>query len=150
MSNTNVEQPWPKPSTARIALFIFVLATMMNFLDKGVFGLMVESIKHDFNLTDVQLGILMGPAGIAFYLIVGIPLARLVDIYPRNIILSIGVVITSGLTAVGGLVQTYGQLFASRMFVGMGGSAHAPGTYSMMADFFPPKKLPLSPFSPST
>ena len=28
------------------------------------------------------------------------------------------------------------------MLVGVGGSAHAPGTYSMMADLFPPRRLP--------
>ena len=78
---------------------------MMNFLDRGVFMLMVESIKHDFELTDVQLGLLLGPAVIIFYVVVGIPLARLVDIYPRKYVLAGGVAITSGLTAVGGLVQ---------------------------------------------
>ena len=135
-------QPWPKPVVAWSALFIFTLATMMNFLDRGVFSLMIESIKHDFALTDIQVGLLLGPAGVLFYLFVGVPIARLVDIYARNKILAIGLCITSGLTAVGGLVQGYGQLFASRMFVGVGGSAHAPGVYSMLADFFPPKKLP--------
>ena len=127
---------------AWFAVFIFVLATMMNFLDRGVFMLMVESIKIDYELTDIELGLLMGPAGIIFYVFVGIPLARLVDIYPRNIILSIGLVITSGFTALGGLVQNYGQLFSTRMLVGVGGSAHAPGVYSMLADLFPPKRLP--------
>jgi MFS family permease len=136
------EQAWPRRRTAWIALGVLVLATMMNFMDRGVFMLMVESIKHDFELTDVQLGLLLGPAGIIFYVLVGIPLARLVDIYQRNVILSIGVMLTSGLTAVGGIVQSYVQLFASRMFVGMGGSAHAPGCYSMLADYFPPQRLP--------
>jgi len=99
------DTPWPSPVAAWSALTVLVLATMMNFLDRGVFMLMVESIKHDFELTDVQLGLLLGPAGIIFYVVVGIPLARLVDIYPRKYVLAGGVAITSGLTAVGGLVQ---------------------------------------------
>ncbi|MGE5721538.1 MAG: MFS transporter [Sphingomonadales bacterium] len=135
-------QPWPRPAVAWYALSLFVLATMMNFMDRGVFTLMIEMIKKDFQLTDVQLGLLLGPAGVLFYLLVGIPLARLVDIYPRNIILAAGLVITNGITALGGIVQNYGQLFGSRMMVGVGGSAHAPGVYSMMADYFPPKRLP--------
>ena len=28
------------------------------------------------------------------------------------------------------------------MLVGAGGSAHAPGSYSMLADYFPPARLP--------
>ena len=135
-------QPWPKPRLAWYALILFSLATMMNFFDKSVFGLMIEYIKRDFQLTDIQIGLLLGPAGILFYLVVGVPLARLIDIYPRNIILSLGLIVTSGMSAIGGVVQGYGQLFLSRTFAGVGGSAHAPGTYSMMADYFPPKKLP--------
>ncbi|WP_349356540.1 MFS transporter [Sphingosinicella terrae] len=117
------------------------MATMMNFFDVAVFQLTAELIKRDFGLTDAQLGLLLGPAGIMFYLVVGIPLARLVDIYRRTTVLGCGLLVTSGMTAAGGVVQSYGQFFASRMFVGVGGSAHAPGTYSMLADYFPPKRL---------
>src|SRR5690349_7055926 len=135
-------QPWPRPAHAWYALSLLVLTTMMNFFDVAVFGLMIEYIKRDFALSEVALRLLLGPAGILFYLVVGIPLARLVDIYSRNIILGIGLVITSGMTAVGGLTQSFAQLFMSRTFTGVGGSAHAPGTYSMMADLFPPERLP--------
>lgn len=134
--------PWPSRRLAWYATVLFTLATMMNFFDIAIFGLVVESIKRDFALTEVQLGLLLGPAGVLFYLFVGIPLARLVDIYRRTTILGIGLVITSGMTAVTGLVQSYGQLFFTRMCVGVGGSAHAPGTYSLLADYFPPQKLP--------
>ncbi len=135
-------QPWPSPRLAWYATVLFTLATMMNFFDIGIFGLMIQSIKEDLALTDMQLGMLLGPAGVLFYVFVGIPLARLVDIYRRTTILGIGLLITSGMTAVTGLIQTYGQLFFTRMCVGVGGSAHAPGTYSLLADFFPPQRLP--------
>jgi len=135
-------QGWPSTGLAWTALVLVTLATMMNFLDIAVFQLTAELIKRDFALNDFQLGLLLGPAGIVFYLLVGIPLARLVDIYPRNVILGIGLIVTSGMTAIGGLVQSFGQFFSSRMFAGVGGSAHAPGTYSILADYFPPKRLP--------
>ena len=115
---------------------------MMNFADIAVFQLMATSIKQDFALTDPQLGLLLGPAGILFYVVVGIPLARLVDIYRRTFILGLGLVVTSGMTAIGGLTQGFGQFFGSRMFVGVGGSAHGPGTYSLLADYVRPKWLP--------
>ena len=137
-----VTQGWPSTGLAWTALVLVTLATMMNFFDVAVFQLMAESIKRDYALNDYQLGLLLGPAGIFFYVIVGIPLARLVDIYPRNIVLGIGILVTSGMTAVGGLAQSFVQFFASRSFVGVGGSAHAPGTYSILSDYFPPKRLP--------
>lgn len=137
-------QPWPHAGLAWLALILVTLATMMNFADIAVFQLMAEPIKHDFALTDQQLGLLLGPAGILFYVVVGIPLARLVDIYRRTTILGLGLIVTSGMTLVGGLTQSFGQFFGSRTFVGVGGSAHGPGTYSLLADYVRPRWLPWS------
>ena len=136
------QQPWPSRAAAYYGLAVIILATMLNFFDAGVFGLMAQRIKVDFHLTDEELGFLIGPANVIFYVLVGIPMARLVDIYPRKIVLACGIAAIGGITALGGLAQSFKQLFSSRMLVGAGGSAHAPGAYSMLADYFPPLKLP--------
>lgn len=133
---------WPARSAAWYALIVIIVATMLNFLDAQVFGLMAQRIKNDFQLTDEQLGFLIGPANVIFYVLVGIPMARLVDRYSRKIVLACGIALIGGITALGGLAQNFTQLFSSRMLVGAGGSAHAPGAYSMLADYFPPARLP--------
>ena len=135
-------KPWPSRRAAYYALAVIILATMLNFFDAQVFGMMAQRIKIDLHLSDEQLGFLIGPANIIFYVLVGIPMARLVDIYPRKIVLACGVAAIGGITALGGLAQNFRQLFSSRMLVGAGGSAHAPGAYSMLADYFPPERLP--------
>jgi MFS family permease len=135
-------QAWPPRWAAYYGLTVIILATMLNFFDAQVFGMMAQRIKIDFQLSDEQVGFLIGPANIIFYVLVGIPLARLVDTYPRKIVLACGVALIGGITALGGLAQSFTQLFLSRMLVGAGGSAHAPGSYSMLADYFPPAKLP--------
>lgn len=43
--------------------------------------------------------------------------------------------------SLGGLAQTFTQFVGSRVFLAAGGSAHAPSSYSLLADAFPPKKL---------
>ena len=135
-------QGWPARSAAYYGLFVIILATALNFLDAQMFSMMAQHIKADFHLTDEQLGFLLGPANIIFYVLVGIPLARLVDLYPRKYVLAGGITLIGGITALGGLAQNFVQLFMSRMLVGAGGSAHAPGSYSMLADYFPPARLP--------
>src|SRR5450631_350081 len=135
-------QAWPARGAAYYALLVIILATMLNFLDAQVFGMMAQRIKVDFALTDEQLGFLIGPANVIFYVLIGIPMARLVDIYPRKIVLACGIAAIGGITALGGLAQSFRQLFMSRMLVGAGGSAHAPGAYSMLSDLFPPARLP--------
>ena len=135
-------QPWPARSAAHYGLLVIILATALNFLDAQIFSMMAQHIKADFHLSDEQLGFLLGPANIIFYVLVGIPLARLVDMYPRKYVLAGGVALIGGITALGGLAQNFVQLFMSRMLVGAGGSAHAPGSYSMLSDYYPPARLP--------
>jgi MFS family permease len=134
--------PWPSRQAAYYGLAVIILATMLNFFDAQVFAMMAQRIKVDLHLSDEQLGFLIGPANIIFYVLVGIPMARLVDIYSRKIVLACGIAAIGGITALGGLAQNFTQLFTSRMLVGAGGSAHAPGAYSMLADYFPPERLP--------
>ena len=85
------------------ALFVIVLATFVTFFDQVVFGMLAERIKHDFGLTDSQLGFLAGPASIICYFFVGIPLARLADIYPRKYVLA------GGVTVIGTIITSIGR-----------------------------------------
>ena len=123
------------------ALFVIVLATFMIFFDSTVFGMLAERIKHDFHLTDSQLGFLAGPAGILIYIFVGIPLARLADIFARRNVLAGGAAVMGVVIALGGFAQTFLQFVGSRVFLAASGSAHAPSSYSLLADAFPPRKL---------
>ncbi len=137
---------WPSSTAAYYALAIITFATFLNFLDATAFGLLIERIRGEFKLTNIEMGWLTGPANIIFYLVVMLPLSRLVDIYPRKYILAIGVLFIALMNAAGGLVAGFWTLFVTRMLVGAGGSAHAPGAYSLLADSFPPEKRAL-PFS---
>lgn len=132
---------WPSASAAYWGLCAIILATFMTFLDQVVFGMLAENIKKDFQLTDTQLGFLAGPATIICYFFVGIPLGRLADIYPRKWVLSISAGVVGGLIALNGMAQNFAQFIGSRVFLAAGGSAHAPASYSLLADAFPPKKL---------
>lgn len=133
---------WPSSRQAYLALTIIIIATFLNFFDMTIFGLMAQQVKQDFGLDDEMLGFLGGPANVIFYVIVGIPLARLVDIFPRKYVLSAGMGMISIVTALGGVAQGFWQFVGTRVFSGAGGSAHGPGAYSMIADSFPPEKLP--------
>ncbi len=135
------DKEWPSTTAAYWALFVIIFATFVTFFDQVVFGMLGERIKQDFGLTDAQLGFLAGPASIICYLFVGIPLARLADIYPRKYVLSGGVAVVGLVTALGGIAQTFIQFVGSRVFLAAGGSAHAPSSYSLIADAFPPQVI---------
>jgi len=135
-------EPWPSPAQAWYAVSIFALSLLVNMLDRGILTLLVEPIKHDLHLSDFQIGLLMGFAFVLFYMVLGLPIARLVDFKTRRTIIAIGISIWSFMTAFCGLARTFPQLFLCRVGVGSGEACTGPATYSMMADLFPKEKLP--------
>lgn len=136
------QAPWPTPRTAWYAMGVLALVRLSAQLDLGILSLLVEAIKADLDLSDSQIGLLLGFAFAFFYVFVGVPLATLVDRYSRRAILAIGVTVWSLMTACTGLAQNFAQLFACRVGVGAGESVNGPATYSMIADLFPREKLP--------
>lgn len=137
------EQPWPSERSGFFALTCIIFATFLTFFDQTVFAMLAEKMKISFGLSDSALGFVLGPASIVAFVFVGIPLARLVDLYPRKYVLSAGIAVLGTITALGGLAQSFGQLVGSRLFVGAGSAANGPGSYSILADFFRPMRIPL-------
>ena len=135
--------PWPSERAGFYALFCIIFATFLTFFDQTVFAMLAERMKTSFHLSDSELGFVLGPASAIVFLFVGIPLARLVDIYPRKFVLSAGIAVLGAITALGGLAQNFGQFVGSRLFVGAGSAANGPGSYSLLADFFRPARIPL-------
>ncbi|HWK41282.1 MAG TPA: MFS transporter [Croceibacterium sp.] len=136
-------QPWPSEKAGFFALFAVVFATFVTFLDQTAFGLLAEKMKISFGISDFTLGLLLGPVTVVAYVIVGIPLARLVDIFPRKYVLSAGIAALGTIMALGGLAQNLWQLVTTRLFVGASSSANGPGSYSILVDYFKPLRIPL-------
>jgi MFS family permease len=138
----SASQPWPKASTAWFAAWVFAVALMFARLDGSIIGLIVGPIEATFHINDSQLSLLTGLAPILFYAFIAVPASRYVDIWPRNVLMTIGIAVGGLMTALCGLAQNFTQLFIARMGLGLGGLVNGPATYSMMADYFPREKLP--------
>ncbi len=136
-------QPWPSERAGFFALAAIIFATFVTFFDQTVFAMLAERIKGSFGISDATLGFLLGPASVIAYVIVGIPLARLVDIYARKYVLAGGIALLGAIMALGGLAQNFTQLIGTRLFVGASSSANGPGSYSMLVDYFRPLRIPL-------
>jgi MFS family permease len=135
-------KPWPKPAVAWYAVVVFSLVLMFGQLDQGIISLLFTPIKRDFHLLDWQISMLTGLAPVLFYAFIGVPISRFVDRGTRKYVLAAGIGISAVLTSFCGLAQNFWQLFVCRVAVGGGNAVNGPGTYSMMADFFPREKLP--------
>lgn len=139
---TRDEHPWPRPARAWYALFVLTIALLFATIDRSILSLLVEPIKSDLGITDTGMSVLIGFAFVFFYAFLGLPIARLADVYSRRMIIGIGIAFWSLMTALCGVAQTYWHLFWARVGVGAGESSFAPATYSILTDSFRPEDLP--------
>ncbi|HVE58671.1 MAG TPA: MFS transporter [Pyrinomonadaceae bacterium] len=125
-----------KKTAVWFALIVLFAINTMNFFDRQILGAVGEPIRKEFALSDAALGAL-GTAFTLLYAFVGIPLGRLADKIGRRGILSAGVFIWSLLTVGSGLAQSFWQIFALRLGVGVGEASCAPAATSLIGDLFP-------------
>lgn len=136
------QPPWPSPGKAWYGVGFFALTLLVLFANGGITNLLIQSIKTDLHLTDTQVSLIIGFAAAALNACFSLPVSRLVDIVSRRLIIGVGLLTASVTSALSGIAHGFGQLFIVRMLAGLGGSGNATATYSMLADFFPPAKLP--------
>jgi len=127
-----------KASSPGFALAVLTGINILNFYDRQVLGALAEPIRHEFQLSDSQIGWL-GTAFIWLYAIVGVPLGKVADSWRRKPLLVWAIAIWSLLTAMAGLASSYSMLLASRLGFAVGEAAVAPAAASWLGDVFPPR-----------
>jgi MFS family permease len=121
-------------------LVLFMLVALFGFADRQIITALAQPIKRDLGLTDAELGLLAGLAFALLNSLATIPIARIADRGRRLTLISIGIFIWSIATALCGMAQSFLQLVAARLSVGMGEATGGPATVSVLADYFPPDK----------
>ena len=140
-STTDPSPTWPRPAVAWFGVGVLVLAFIFSIADRIIISLLVDPIKADLNLTDTDMGFMMGIAFAIFYALMGLPIGRLADRHSRRLIIGVGIFLWSIMTAMCGLARSFWQLFLARVGVGVGEATLSPAAYSMIADYFPKDKL---------
>ena len=138
----STEEAGPLYSQAylRYALGLLTLVYIVNFVDRQILAILLQSIKLDLGLTDFQLGLLGGTAFGIFYATLGVPIARLADFYSRKGVMAVCLTIWSGMTALCGTAGSFATLLLYRVGVGIGEAGGSPPAHSMISDYFPPER----------
>lgn len=118
------------------ATILLTLTQIISYLDRFLPSLLVHPIEESLHINDFQMGLLLGPAFVVFYAILGIPLGWLADRFSRRFILAAGVAIWCAMTTAGALVGSFILLFVTRLGVGIGEAAVAPASISLIGDYF--------------
>lgn len=118
-------------------LAVLTVAGLLNFLDRLILSILAQSIKVDLQLTDTQLGFLLGTGFAVFYSVVGIAMGRIADVLSRTRLMATGLATWSIMTAAGAGATSFAGLGAARIGVGVGEATANPCSHSLISDYFP-------------
>jgi MFS family permease len=138
-SSSTDESSYPDRRRAWWLVLVLALAGVVSVIDRTLLSVVVDPVRADLGLSEVQIGLLQGLAFGLFYATVGVPLGLMVDRHSRRLIVISGVSLWSLATLVSGFAESFGQLFAARLLVGLGEAALSPAAISAIADLFPPR-----------
>src|SRR5580693_3523371 len=124
----------------RLVALLLMAAYTFNSMDRTVVSIVASSIKSDLKLTDTQLGLLGGTAFAMLYALGGIPIARLAERVSRVNIITIALIVWSGLTALCGTAATFRQLLVIRVGVGVAEAGCSPPAHSLISDYYEPPR----------
>src|SRR5581483_4370385 len=119
--------------------WLMFLINVVNYLDRFVAAAVGPTLKQEFGLADSQVGLLT-TAFLLVYTVAGLPLGLLADRSSRARIVAIGVGIWSVFSGYTAFARGFGELFASRVGVGIGESSYLPAGTALLSTYYPLKK----------
>src|SRR5258708_1250923 len=131
---------YPSRPYAWTVVAILIATAVLSYTDRQVLSLLVDPIRSDMGISDTQISLLLGTAFAVIYGIAGIPLGFLADRISRRNLIFTGVSVWSLGTIACGFSHNFGEIFASRIVVGLGEAPLSPAAISLISDYFPPSR----------
>lgn len=130
-----------RPHVAWALLGLLLLYYTVAIIDRNAISMVVDPIRAELDISDVQISLILGLAFSSTYSTFGIFMGWLVDRVPRRWVICGGMVLWGAAETACGLAASFMGLFGARMFVGLGESALMPAAHSLISDSFARKDL---------
>ena len=134
--DTEVKRIDARRAYAWYVVSVLTLIYVISFIDRLILNVIIEPIRLELNLTDIQIGLINGTSFAVFYTLLALPCGRIVDLVNRKIVILCGLLIWSVLTILSAFSDGFWELFIFRMGVGVGEAALTPAAFSIIADYF--------------
>src|SRR5229473_4781684 len=122
------------PELSRLAILL-ALSIFINYIDRGNLAIAAPLIKDDLGLSYSQLGVLLS-SFFYTYALFQIVSGWLVDRFPVNWVLALGILVWSAATFGTGLVSGFKLLFVIRLILGIGESVAYPSYSKIISRHF--------------
>ncbi|WP_157994587.1 MFS transporter [Peristeroidobacter agariperforans] len=133
-------QGFPEATAARRAIIVLACLGFVATMDLTLTALLIEPMKQEMALTDIDIGLLQGSAfGLAFG-IASIPMGRMIDRYSRVRLMTFGLVLWTFAIVGTGLARSFTVLVICRVFLGVVAALLIPAALSLIADLFPAQR----------
>ena len=135
--------PPPTTPTERERSYTLLLLTLLSalaFMDRQILAVLLQPVKAEFGLTDLQIGLITGLGFSITFVLLGIPLGKLADRGERRAVLVWSRGLGALLGAAGAAATGFWTLLVSRAGSAMSDAGGAPASVSMLSDLFPPEK----------
>lgn len=125
------------PARRWLFLAILFLVGASSSVDRVVISVLLEPIKHEFKVSDTQLGLLSGLSFALLYSALGLPIARWADRGNRKLLIAGAISVWSAMTVLCAAAGSFWQLLLARIGVGVGEAGATPPAQSLIVDYFP-------------
>jgi MFS family permease len=106
-------------SRAWWALAVLCIAAILSYTDRQILSLVVDPVRAELGLSDLQIGFLQGTAFAIMYAAFGLPLGQLADRLARRNLIVAGVLLWSAATVACAYARSFEELFAARVAMGI-------------------------------
>jgi predicted MFS family arabinose efflux permease len=121
-------------------VLVMLVAATFSFVHRYVPSVLVDPIKLEMGISDVQFSLLQGTAFAVLYGAASLVCGLLADRVHRRNLVVLGVAVWTVGTVLFGLSTSFSGLLASRAMVGLGEAVLGPASISMLCDYFRPER----------
>ena len=119
------------------ALLVLSAVYGLAAADAVLFSILLQPLKVDMQISDTQIGFLVGISVAIFNVLFTIPIGRLADLWKRTNVVAISIAVFGITTALCGFATNIWQLIVIRVFGAIGESGSLPSSTSLIADLYP-------------
>jgi MFS family permease len=126
-------------SKSTFVLIICSLLYAINYMDRQVMAVVLQPMKIDLGLSDLQMGVINS----MFYLgviLFCLPIAHFIDVWSRKKLIGLMAIGWSAFTLATGFAGSYIHLLFARLGVGIGESGFTAGGTALISASYPPEK----------
>ncbi|MEE4453383.1 MFS transporter [Novosphingobium resinovorum] len=138
--DAGAQYDYPPLRQARYAQYVLGVIALLATMDAGIVALLLEPMKHDLGLTDMQAGIASSTSYSAAYGLMSVPMGLLVDRTNRVRLVFLAMLLWCTSLGLAASASGFWTLVLAKLIMGTATAALLPAALSLFGDYFAPDR----------